>query len=304
MWARLTRLGALLLVATALHPLAAAAANAVSRHPDLPAAVTVWCLANPERFGVAARAFGMETGEESDPKAFIRGGKGIFLSEWATSDEEGDIDDFDRACRTAFIAFRHAGVGLALYGLEPGQLAEALEGDSSSGDDLLSGAGGVVIGAVLTGLGGAVAGRRRAHQDDAEELRRFDAEFQSALELHVVDPTNVDAARQARVRARVLRDAVREWTPRGLAQVMPKGLDEKEVRDAEGLLGELLDGGPPRIGSLRHGTADELEEDANTLLSKAARLHVHVAKVADQVSKVLRGAEREPQDAPDVGADS
>ena len=278
-------------------PLVAKAESPVENHPGLNAAVTVWCLANPERLRVAAQGLGMNVGDEKD-EFTIDGPRepAVFANQWAERGNHEDSANFERACRIAFIAFRHAGVGLALYGLKPGQLAEALEGSSGGGldDEMLSGAGGVLIGVALTGAGGALMGRRRAHKDDAEELRRLDAELQTALAFHFGDPTDEKASNQAQVRARELLTAIEEWRPRRERKA-PKGIEETNVTVAADILKTMLckEVGVG-IGCERRGKAEDQREDVKKLRDGATALYLSVSKVAEEVGDLFRRGARKP----------
>jgi hypothetical protein len=287
---------ALVLGVVGFVPLVAKAESPVENHPGLNAAVTVWCLANPERLRVAAQGLGMNVGDEKG-EFMIDGPRepGVFTNQWAQRGNHEDSANFEHACRIAFIAFRHAGVGLALYGLKPGQLAEALEESSGGGnDEMLSGAGGVLIGVALTGAGGALVGRRRAHKDDAEELRRLDAGLQTALAFHFGDLTDEKASNQARVRARELLTAIEEWRPRRERKA-PKGIDETNVTVAADILKTMLcrEVGVG-IGRERRGQADEQREDVKKLRDGAAALHLSISKVAEEVGDFFRRGARKP----------
>lgn len=213
-------------------------------------------------------------------------------TEWALSADEAAASDFARACRTAFVAFRHAGIGLALYGLAPGQLAQALESNDSSGldEELLSGAGGVLLGAILAGLGGLGAAHIRVNRADAQELRQLDAEFRNAFERHSADKDDPEAMRDAQLSARLLRYAVAEWAPGRVARAIPKGVPAQEVEATLAALNKLLDGEggtPPRIGNFKPDEIDRLR-------GWASEAHDHLAKVAAGVGSIARLAVRKP----------
>jgi hypothetical protein len=291
------RIGGVLLcaavaLATLSAPLVARGESPVANHRELPAAVTVWCLAKPERLAEAARALGIRIGDATAGESFLFAGTKGDATQWALSDDEAAANDFARACRTAFIAFRHAGIGLALYGLAPGQLAQALESDDSNGldEELLSGVGGVLLGVALTGLGGLGAAHIRVNRADAEELRRLDAEFRSAFERHVANKDDLEAMREAQLRARLLRYAVAEWAPRRVAGVVPGGVSAHEVNETLAALNKLLDGEegePPRIGEFGASQSEQLR-------SWASEVHDHLAKVAAGVGSIARLAARKP----------
>jgi hypothetical protein len=274
----------------------------VANHPELPAAATVWCLAEPARLAEAARGLGVDVGNATAGTSFAFAGTKGDAAKWALSADEAAASDFARACRTAFVAFRHAGIGLALYGLAPGQLAQALESDDSNGldEELLSGAGGVLLGAILAGLGGLGAAHIRVNRADAQELRQLDAEFRNAFERHVADKDDVVAMRDAQLSARLLRYAVAEWAPGRVAQAIPKGVPAKEVEATVAALNKLLDGEgsePPRIGDFEPGEIDLLR-------SWASEAHDHLAKAAAGVGSIARLTVRKPAANGKVASDA
>jgi hypothetical protein len=273
-------------------PIAAGAQGPADNHPHLPAAATVWCLAKPKRLAEAALGLGIEVGHATTGTSFAFAGTEGTASDWALSSDKTASADFERACKTAFVAFRHAGVGLALYGLAPGELAHALEGESGESfiEEAAVGLIGVVAGAGLTGLGGLGAARIRSHHADAEELRRLDAEFGTAFECHLADRDDEEAMKAARLNARLLRDAIGEWTREERAKATTAEVEEEEESKTLRVIGRLLDGEAPKIGNFNPN--DQVQ--VNRLRTRAAQVHRGVAVIAARVGKFTRLGARKP----------
>jgi hypothetical protein len=278
-------------------PAVAVPVSAVEVHEEhLDPAVTVWCLGEPGKVKIAAQGFGIDVGTKSDPEKFVRHKRQVSVLEWAESIKGVDASEFEKACRTAFVA-AHAGAEIALGG-QKGDDQEQKGGGEGSDDedddsdsngvssDALVGVGGVLLGGVITGAGGALAGRRRSLHDDADEIRLLDAKFKSDVATYAEQP-NAETAQQAQVSGIMLRDAVGEWKKR---------VDSEKVETAEGAIREVLEGDVPYIGDLGDlSRTEEREHNVKQLLLKAQRAHLSVAGVADQIARFFRSGGREAQ---------
>lgn len=267
---------------------AADSPNAVAVHKRaLPAAATVWCLANPKLFGIAAEAFGFEVGDAVDPEQFTRHGKDISLLQWAASENDDNVLDFEQACEAAFVASSPSGGDLAQrhFIAEELQKLDESEAGSDSDRDSESGLIGVLVGAVLAGAGGLITNHRRANHDDADRLRELDAEFQSALKAHSYQ-WDVPTEQSARLCATVLKDALGEWMARG---------GSEDIAAAQQELEKMLGNDPPCIGKPEGNAPDQKRQSGVELRQGADLVHRHVAAVADKVGRFrrLRGRELE-----------
>jgi len=193
--------------------------TAVALHePELSAAQTVWCIANPNRFVTAARAVGLDVTKPDESSKIDRPGKkSLTLEEWSMSGESSDIHDFDVACLPAYEAF-----------------GPPASGGSGSGDDELLDwakliAAGLLGGAL--GLGGESVGeRKQRHRQDAGLLQELSGQLSRSVSAFVSADENAQLRQSAREQALALQIAIARWQERC----------PTEVDAVDGRLKELL----------------------------------------------------------------
>jgi hypothetical protein len=200
-----------------------------------------------------------------------------------------DAEEFEQACRSAFVAFSGSNIDVALEEITAKAIADELRDEAVLGvvsNEALLGLGGVLVGTALSALGAGAATRRRNHADEGDRVRELDAAFRSALTEHLGNPRDEGAEIRARAVGYQLRDALIEWHKKS-AQARPAATE----------LDELIDGpAEPHIGKL--GDSDRVEEysrNTRAMQQKMRSLHVKVAAVADAIGRFGRLGHSDPK---------
>lgn len=270
----------ILLAVSASHASADPDAVEVHEETGLSGVMTAWCLGNADEFAFAAEGLGIAFSrkEEEGKDNFASPGKTEgSLDKWAASSNKEDVATFDSACRLAYAAFSRSEA-------RPDESELFLESQAFS----------AIVGAAIAGIfavgSGAWTQRRRAHEDDAEELAALNDQLRAAMEEYTREPYSVEEGVESAAKARALRSLLGEWRKH-------EG-GEKDVTTVRDGLTTILGENPalplPKIGDLG-GTAAERKENGEKLMAEVNTIHSLVAKIRRRVERPWRIGDRKSE---------